>query len=276
MTGGTGFIGSYFIAEALNAGYSVKALRRSVRSSTSIPLAVQPDWLNRSLLDIEPGDMAGSDVLVHLATAGVSPRKASWNELVDINVKGTARLIDTARIAGLDKVIIAGTSHEYGATAYKVTPIPASAALEPLNLYGASKAAAYHLAAAYARDYGTKLYYGRIFSVYGEGQFHKNFWPSLRLAALSGEDFRMSSGVQIRDFIRVQEVARKLLRSCMRFDIARGHPLVENIASGRPLTLLDFARSEWERFKAKGRLLPGELSDRADEAPQIVAEIPDE
>ena len=217
----------------------------------------------------------GSEMCIRdsLATTGVSPRKVSWNELVDINVKGTARLVDAAKTAGLDKVVIAGTSHEYGATAYRVNPIPASAPLEPLNLYGASKAAAYHLASAYARDYGTKLYYGRIFSVYGEGQYQKNFWPSLRRAALCGEDFMMSSGVQVRDFIRVQEVARKLLLSCMRCDIVPGQPLVENIASGKPLTLLSFAVSEWERLKAKGRLLPGEIRDRTDEAPEIVADI---
>ena len=36
-----------------------------------------------------------------------------------------------------------------------------------------------------------ELVYARIFSAYGEGQNSKNFYPSLKLAALNGKDFKI-------------------------------------------------------------------------------------
>lgn len=274
LTGGTGFIGTHFIAAALSSGNQVKALRRSINSVTAIPLFSQPDWLDGRLEDLKPDDITDCDAVVHLASSGVNPRQVPWNELVNVNVTCTAHLVGIAQAAGLERLIVAGTSHEYGASASRYNPIPTTAPLEPLNLYGASKAAAYHVATGFARAHMLNLYYGRIFSVFGEGQYHRNFWPSLRSAALGGHDFPMSSGGQIRDFIPVHDVALKLLYACRRSDIAKGQPLVENVASGKPQTLFQFALSEWMRLGARGRLLPGELGDRIDEAKSIVAEMP--
>lgn len=273
LTGGTGFIGSHFLAAALKSGSRVHALRRSVNSTTTIPLPNQPNWIVTSLEKLQPKDLENCDVLVHLASAGVSPRFAPWNELVLANVAGTSHIVSVAKEAGIRRFVIAGTSHEYGASAYTYNPIPTTAPLEPLNLYGASKAAAYQLSATFARVYNLELYYGRLFSVYGQGQYEKNFWPSLRAAALSGADFPLSSGKQIRDFIPVEDAAQMLLNACSRPNIQRGEPFVEHIATGRPQSLLNFAMSEWRRLGATGSLLPGKLMDRIDEAPIVVGAV---
>ena len=50
------------------------------------------------------------------------------------------------------------------------------------------------------------MFYGRIFSAYGDGQYENNLWPSLKRAANSGEDFKMTNAEEIRDFIHVDEV----------------------------------------------------------------------
>ena len=273
VTGGTGFIGSHLIAKALDSGIAVTAQRRSIQSDTAIALPFQPDWINCDLLDIRSCDLNDCNAIVHLATTGVSPREVSLDELVRVNVGGTAHVVSIAHRSGTERIVVSGSSHEYGETAYRLNPIPASAPLEPLNLYGSSKTAAFHIARAYACANRLSLYYGRIFSVYGEGQFRNNFWPCLKTAALSGGDFLMSSGNQVRDFIRVEDVADKLLSSCLRNDISKGKVLVENIASGKSRTLLDFAQSEWSRLCAKGRLLPGRIRDRIDEAPSIIPEL---
>ena len=55
------------------------------------------------------------------------------------------------------------------------------------------------------------LTYNRIFSAFGEGQFIENLWPSLRKAAMNGENFNMTSGKQIRDFIEVKKIALNFL-----------------------------------------------------------------
>jgi nucleoside-diphosphate-sugar epimerase len=270
VTGGTGFIGSHFLAAALNAGHEVVAMRRKPDSGSAVPLPHQPLWIERKLGELTLGDLNGCDVVVHLASAGVSPKRVPWQALVEVNVVGSAHLIATAYAADICRVVAAGTCHEYGDSATRYVAIPADAPLEPLSLYGASKAATYQLLSAFARVHSIELFYGRIFSAYGEGQFEENFWPSLRAAALTGQDFPMTNGHQIRDFIPVEAVASKLLDACHRKDLKAGEPCTENIGTGQPLSLRAFAEQEWKRFGATGQLLPGSLPDRPEDVQRIV------
>ena len=73
LTGGTGFIGSHLLAELLRAGHEVVALRRC-GSEPVIQLDQQPCWLERSLFQLTVKELAQVDVVVHLASAGVSPQ----------------------------------------------------------------------------------------------------------------------------------------------------------------------------------------------------------
>jgi UDP-glucose 4-epimerase len=274
LTGATGFIGSHLLALALKAGHEVVALRRKVGSAAVVPLPHEPLWIEGSLESLRVCDLQGCAVVVHLASAGVSPKQVPWLELVQANVVGSAHVVATAHAAGIRRIVVAGTCHEYGASAMDYDAIPADAALEPLNLYGASKAAAFQLVSAFARVHGLELFYGRIFSAYGEGQYEGNFWPSLRKAALNGEDFPMTSGRQIRDFMPVEAVATELLRACERIDLRPGEPCTENIGTGHPMPLLAFAQQEWQRLDASGQILPGARADRPDDVERFVPLLP--
>jgi nucleoside-diphosphate-sugar epimerase len=251
LTGSTGFIGSHVLQQATAKGHDVVALRRTSTSSPAIALAKQPTWINGTLASLKPDHLEGCDVVIHLACAGVSPKQATWNELTQANVLGSAHLIAVAHSAGIDRFIAAGTCHEYGS--------------EPLSPYAASKAAAFQLISTYAYYHQICLYYGIIFSAYGEGQYSGNFWPSLRQAALAGEDFPMTNGDQIRDFIPVELVASKLISAGLNTALIPGKPYVENICTGSTSTLLEFAQKEWLLFKATGRILPGLIPPRPNE-----------
>jgi hypothetical protein len=48
--------------------------------------------------------------------------------------------------------------------------------------------------------------------------------------------------------------------------------LVANIGTGQPKSLLAFAKSEWERLEATGRLIPCFLQDRPDQIYHMVAD----
>ncbi len=273
LTGGTGFIGSHVLAAALAAGHEVRALRRSPASASVIPLPCEPQWCEGDLHSLSAADLEGVEAVLHLASAGVSPKPASWDELVHANVAGSLRLLERAAEAGVRRCVVAGSSHEYGNAARRFEAIPPHAPLEPLSPYGASKAAAFQLLRAFAIAQGLELFYGRIFSAYGEGQFAGNFWPSLRRAALAGEDFPMTSGRQVSDFIPVADAATHLLEACARPDVAAGVPLVVNIGSGVATSLLAFAETEWERLGAAGRLLPASLPDRPDQIERYVPDL---
>lgn len=273
VTGGTGFIGSYFLSSALDAGHEVLALRRTSNTTTPIALHHEPSWLECDLADLKESHLASCDVVVHLASAGVSPKTVGWDDLVAINVAGTSHVIGTAHRAGVKRVVVSGSCHEYGLTGMLYDFIHPNAPMAPTTLYAASKAASFHLATAYASTYGLELFYGRIFTTYGLGQYKGNFWPLLRRAALQNEDFPMTLGAQVRDFIPVATVASKLLDACQTLAISPGKPRVENIGSGVPLTLLEFAQQEWLRLGGRGKILPGAVAERPGDVQRLVANI---
>jgi nucleoside-diphosphate-sugar epimerase len=171
-------------------------------------------------------------------------------------------------------VVVAGSFAEYGRAADRHEFLPADAALEPTSPYAASKAAACMLAVALAAQHQLELCYLRIFSAFGEGQHESNFFPSLRRAALSGEDFPMTSGEQVRDFIPVEDVARAILAAARMPGVEPGRPRMMNVASGRPVALRDFAQDWWRRLGARGRLLAGAVPYRSAEPKRFAAEMP--
>lgn len=273
VTGGTGFVGSHVIRSAVAKGYKVRALRRNSNSSPPIALPEEVEWCNGSINNVNLSWFHDVHAVIHLASAGVSPKKSSSLDLFNTNIHGSYSLLKSAVEAGVSRFIGAGSSHEYGNTARNYDLIPPDAALDPISLYGASKAAAFQLMRAYAHDKNIKFFYGRIFSAYGDGQYSGNFWPSLCAAALSGHDFPMTSGTQVSDFIQISDVASHLLRACNRDDMLSESPLVVNIGSGNSQSLISFAKSEWERLGAKGKLLPGVLPDRQNQINRLVPDL---
>jgi UDP-glucose 4-epimerase len=269
LTGANGFIGSHFLRNAYKENIKVVAITRD-KQKVSPSLAEMAEWIETDLIDISQSHLTPCNTVVHLASCGVSPQNSTWEDLLTYNVLGTANLIHNAHSAGVRKFILAGSAHEYGRSALSHDSLQPCDSLLPITMYASSKAASFELAYGYASANNLQLYYGRIFQAYGEGQNPLNFWPALRTAAIGGCDFKMSAGTQILDFIPVEIVAKKLLNACF-MDIEPGCPIIENIASGTPSTLLDFAKKEWERLGAKGRLLIGEVSTNPNSSLNYIA-----
>lgn len=272
LTGSTGFIGTHLLGELLHVGHEVVAVRRP-ESLPVIPLEHQPIWLDRSLLQLTADDLVQVEVVIHLASAAVSPQQASWQELEKINVSAGLHLVQLAYQAGVRRFVAAGTCFEYGPDSGDWDRIPPWAPLRPTTPYGASKAAGFLMLNAFATAYPIEFFYGRIFTAYGEGQFSGNLWPSLRQAALAGEDFPMTDGTQILDFIKVGDVAKHLCAAAERSDVNVSQPLVVNIGTGQSQSVLDFAKKEWKKFGATGFLKPGSLTSPQEKHVRYVADL---
>ena len=272
VTGGTGFIGSHFVRTALRARHRVVAIRRS-GSMPRIQLTEEPAWIDKELFDCEPHNLQGIDALVHFASAGVSPQKASWEEMFNFNVNGTLHIMQVAKTAGVPRIVIAGSCAEYGNSAARLELIPTNTSLEPTSGYSASKAAAFIATRAFSIENSLELCYLRIFQAYGEGQYERNFWPQLRRAALAGEDFPMTKGEQVRDFIAVEDVAARFLDVAANSNLKPGNPEIHNIGSGKPQTLRAFAEHWWEKWEAKGKLLYGAIPYRENEVMRYVPQL---
>jgi nucleoside-diphosphate-sugar epimerase len=271
VTGGTGFIGSHFLGAALSAGHDVIALRRS-GARPRISLTREPSWVDGELDDFPSELLSGVDAFVHLAAQGVSPQKTDWQIAFDINVKRSVALLAEVVRSGIPRIVICGSCFEFGRAAERYDRIPADAPLEPLGPYAASKAAFSIAAESIARQSHSKFSLLRPFNIYGEGQHPNNFWPSLCDAAVSGRDFEMTPGDQVRDFIEVDEIARQFLNEAEREPGSCAAFEKRNLGSGTPCTLAQFATSWWERLGARGRLRIGALKHRDNEIMRFVPE----
>lgn len=273
VTGGTGFIGSHFINQAHAAGHEIVALRRSEESRPRVALDVEPYWLTKHMRDVSEEDFLNCDVLVHLAAHSANVPYDLIENCMQYNVIDPLVMFRVASNADVNRFIVAGSCFEYGRSGERYEDIPVDAPLEPTSSYPASKAAASVAFHAFACESNVRLLILRIFQVYGEGEDQSRFWPSLRRAALSGEDFSMTSGEQVRDFINVDHVARVFVDALGRNNLVDGQPIVENLGTGKPKTLAEFAQTEWDSFGGKGKLILGAVAQRPNEVMRFVPEI---
>ena len=274
VTGGTGFIGSHFLRQALAAGHTVVAQRRA-GSQSRLPLPQQPAWVDRELDQDFSDVLAGCDVVVHLAAHTPNPPYAPLDECLYWNVVASVRLLQQAAAQGITNMLIAGTCFEYGSAAEGQEFVHPATEARPALSYPASKAAATTACLGLARQLGLRMQVMRIFQVYGEGEAPTRFWPSLCAAARDGRDFSMSAGLQIRDFVSVQEVAKQFVDALDFSAVQAGRPQVRNVGTGRAQSLLQFAEHWWTALNAQGRLVPGQVGLRPGEVARLVANVTD-
>lgn len=270
VTGGTGFVGSHFINVAHEAGHEVLALRRSAASVSRIALEREPSWLECGMGEVCSGQLAGCDALVHLAAHTPNVPYDTLENCLLWNVIVPLGLFRKAVAVGIERFVVAGSCFEYGRSGERYEYIPPDAPLEPTQTYPASKAAASVAFYQFATENNLRFSLHRIFQVFGEGEASTRLWPSLRAAAVLGQDFSMTPSEQIRDFIPVEDVAQQLLVACLRQDVEAGMPVVENLGTGVPTTLRRFAEYWWDIWEAKGRLAFGDKPYRDGEVMRYV------
>jgi len=269
VTGGTGFLGSHFLAAALAQGHHVTALRRP-GSKPRISLSQEPNWCEGSLDGEWSHHLRECDVLVHLAASGVTSGKDNWEQCFYVNVSQSLSLWRKALDCGVKKFLICGSCFEYGRTSLSYQYIPVDVPLSPLDAYSASKAAATMAALGLANSFELQLLIVRPFHIFGEGEAETRFWPSLVRAAKAGEDFPMSEGQQIRDFMHVDDAVQAILHSVHRLEVMSSNAEIENIGTGHPRSLLNFAKEQWAALEAQGSLLPGRLPYRTGQSMRYV------
>ncbi len=114
ITGGTGFIGHYIVNELLEAGHELRLLVRN-------PEGRKFPW--QSMVEIVEGDvldlysleraMEGVDYVIH-AAAMVSFSKPQRRQMKEINVGGTANVVNVALEKGIKKLVHLSSSSATG------------------------------------------------------------------------------------------------------------------------------------------------------------------
>ena len=173
ILGATGFVGSYLMERALEAGHEVLGTHyhSTIDSSEWRPFEdrlAHCDIRYREQLDRVIG-RSKPDV-IYLLSAQSYPA-LSWQapiETLETNVVGTANVYEAIKAAGIDPVVVvACSSAEYGEVAAQDVPVKETHALRPMHPYGVSKAATEMLALQYWYNDKVRSVCARIFNTTG-------------------------------------------------------------------------------------------------------------
>lgn len=228
VTGATGFVGRHVVAELARREVDIVASAR--RPGQAVAANVQ--WVALDLAN-PPDDCFAAllrpDVLLHLAWGGLPNYRASRH--VEIELPLQYAFLENAIRHGLPALVAAGTCLEYGMQSGQLA---ATGPTAPTTAYGIAKDNLHNNLVRLQSSCPCNITWARLFYMYGEDQSASSLYPALRAAALSGQrEFPMSGGEQLRDYLPVEAVARRLA------DLAT-HPAERgavNVCSGKPVSV---------------------------------------
>lgn len=120
VTGGTGFLGSYLLQHLVEKGMVVRAIRRSNKPIPWIAPAIieKVEWVDGDVLDVVALQeaMEGVDTVIHSA-AIVSFVKKDRKEMYQVNVDGTANVVNMALEKGIKRLVHISSVAALGRTA---------------------------------------------------------------------------------------------------------------------------------------------------------------
>jgi dTDP-L-rhamnose 4-epimerase len=263
VTGAAGFIGSHIAETMRAAGHDARGLDSlSPAVHNGRPGHVTGELVVGDVRDPAAVDeaLAGVDAVCHQAAmVGLGVALSDLPVYADVNVTGTAVLLEAMGRHGIPRLVIASSMVVYGEGAYdcvthgRVRPAPRhpgdlaagrfeprcprcaqplgtatvteDAPLDPRNAYAASKVAQEHLAASWARMTGGAAVGLRYHNVYGPRMPRDT--PYSGVAAIfrscleNGAPPRVfEDGGQRRDFVHVRDVAQANLLALEAVDRA--------------------------------------------------------
>jgi nucleoside-diphosphate-sugar epimerase len=214
VTGATGFIGNYVVETLLQQGYTV------IATSSNETKAAAANWYHRVLyipFNLNEFDNSVNyftyfhqpDMLIHLAWEGLPNYKADFH--LTKNLPLQKDFLQNLIAHGLRDITVTGTCFEYG---MKEGCLNEEMECEPSNAYAIAKNALRLSLEQLTAAYHCSFKWIRLFYMYGKGQSPKSLISQLDKAIENGDEvFNMSGGEQVRDFLRVEEVADYIVAS---------------------------------------------------------------
>lgn len=244
ITGGAGFIGSQLGHQLDKKGYEVVLVDdmsfgyedNLVIDGQRFGTFVKADVRTPEIMQIAKG----ADTIFHFAGISALPVcQESPYYAIDVNVAGTANVLEAARLNNVRRVIFASTSAIYeNNTSF---PVKETDAVSPHLIYSCSKWQAETLCQAYVKTYGLEVVIIRFFNVYGPHQDFRRVSPPLTSYILKcflqgHQPVLHSTGTQKRDYVYVDDLNR-LNELCMTHPHAPGN--IFNAASGTNYSVIE-------------------------------------
>lgn len=224
VTGGTGLLGGWLVKDLVTHDAEVIAL---VRDRSPHNMLAREGVLGK--LTVVHGALADFALLrralceysvrtvFHLAAQPlVGVAKKDPMGTLEANVQGTWHVLEAARLAGVDQVLVASSDKAYGAN--DRLPYEETHPLQGRYPYDVSKSCADLISTMYAATFGMRVGVARCANLFGGGDMNfSRMLPDLIRATVGGERFVIrSDGKFLRDFLYVKDGAAGYLRFAER------------------------------------------------------------
>jgi len=276
IIGATGFVGGHLINELEKARWDVCGTKLPTEKADISILLYELDIQNAGeVLDVIT--QSKPDCVFHLAAQ--SSVAVSWNKpalTVDINVKGVINLLEAVRAQEKPpKVILVGSSEEYGEIKPDELPVSENTPLRPVNMYACTKATQGMIGKLYAKAYNLSIISVRAFNHIGPGQSDTfvipNFCKQVAEIEATGKKGVIDVGNlnSKRDFTDVRDIVRayRLLA-----DYGKSGE-VYNIGSGKAISIEECLRIILEQSKTEITTRQVKSRMRPSDTPTIEADI---
>lgn len=250
VTGGAGFIGSTLVDRLLAEGWEVEVvddLSTGSLANLAEARALRDRRFRFHKLDVtavEATELVARrqpDVVFHLA-AQASVARSTADPVLDaaVNVLGTLRILEGARLGGVARIVYAASGGTlYGRDA--TLPAREEEAWRPASPYGVSKKVAIEYLELYRSLYDVEFVALALANVYGPRQDPDGEAGVVAIfarALLEGRPCEIhGTGRQTRDFVYVDDVVDAFIRA-----VDRGGGLVVNVGSGTETSVIDLHR----------------------------------
>lgn len=212
VTGATSFIGVYLLNELLkDKEYNIYViLRKNSKNSNKISGFRDIHIIPLDLCEISNLNnyVDHIDICFHLAWNGVRVPERYNDVLQETNYKYSIDTYETVKALGCSVFIGGGSQAEYGYCKDSIkeeTPTVPNTAYGKYKLYTCNK-----LIDLGIKD-GIRVIWGRIFSVYGKGDFENTLITSCIRKMKLNESIDLTEGTQYWNYLYVEDLARILV-----------------------------------------------------------------
>jgi len=212
VTGGAGFVGSHLVKLLVEEGHEITVID-NLHKGKKENLTSVINKIKFQKMDIQDYEsmrkiLKNVDGVFHQAALTVVQDSFTRpEEYFDVNVHGTENIFKLAN-ENKFKVVYASSSSVYG---HKLeTPIAEDAERNPINPYGKTKLETEHLVEKYSK-LNAEIIGLRYFNVFGIGQtpdYAGVITKFLDRIRIGKAPIIFGNGLQIRDFIHVEDVAK--------------------------------------------------------------------